>query len=168
MMSKGMFYMQDYLKKMSYLFMVLAAAAAVTVGLSLNSARNFSARMINYLFPLDCRIEYLTDGKAAENALVTLNGSSATIKSKNSILKTDIDSIIITDNIKSQRTQNAARVFLLFSLIMLISLLIPFSLAYVGICCHLAYTCHEKNIFQKNFSAAEEKSSETDSISAVA
>jgi len=125
--------MKTYFKNMSMFFMGLAAIASLVIGLNITNVKNFSASVINSVFPLECRVEYRESGSVIENALVTFDGDIAIVKSGSDSHKISIDDIVLTDDTHTQRVENTTRAFLLFAAIMLIAASLPLSLICVSL-----------------------------------
>ena len=115
------------------LFMALAAITSLVIGLNITNAKNFSADIINSVFPLECRVEYRKSGNVIENALVTFDGDTAIVKSGSDSRKISIDDIVLTDATHTQRIENATRAFLLFAAVMLLAASLPLSLICVSL-----------------------------------
>lgn len=123
--------MKAYSKQMSFVFMLLALLLSLTAGINISRAKAFSAELVGYLFPVDCRVEY-RGGEVIERAAVTFSGDRVIIASSSLSETADINDVVLTELDDSQRVQNAARVFMLFTLIMLLAFLFSISLLYMS------------------------------------
>ena len=138
-MPKGMFNMKAYFKRMSMLFMALAVISSLAVGLNISKAKSFSASVIDSVFPLECSVEYRESGEIVENARVTFNHDAVVIKSGGVSHTVNINDVILTGCEKSQRVENAVRAFMLFVLVMILAVSLPFALICISLNYRFAY-----------------------------
>ncbi len=133
--------MKSNFKPMSFILMLSAVLFSLTVGFNLSKMKAFSADLVGYIFPIDCRVEY-RGGDVIESAAVTFSGDKVIITADSLSETADINDVVLTGLDDSQQLQNAMRVFMLFALILLVSFSFAVSLVFMSINCRdAAFAC---------------------------